>query len=272
MAGKKDGTLWHTSKALKAIKNRGAFRGRHGHTRAQTSAGGLFCAGLRHHGGSRLARADGRLAGSRGAARGHAGIPAGWITAAARWLRVRRMGKAASGRGRRSGLHGAGFSFHCERLRRVDDAAGVLYRMSLGSGGAREARGLCFSITQFGGVVSRGGATGFSAAMDTGSSANLISRSAKLSRDSPEREFSELDNRNGAGGFCCVAGSQRSSREIGKLRAAVLRRPICFDLANAADCAVLPDRIRIGDESGGGIPYGISLGGILSRDRDGPSC
>src|SRR2546429_6180457 len=70
------------------------------------------------------------------------------------------MGAAASGRRRRSCLHGPSLSAYRELFHRLDDVAGVLHRVPVGSSGGGETFGGHFFLVGFVRIVQSGGGGG----------------------------------------------------------------------------------------------------------------
>ncbi len=97
------------------------------------------------------------------------------------------MGAASSGCRRRSCLHCTSFSADRKLFHRLDDAAGVLHRVPVGSGRSRQTCGVHFPIAEFVRVVPGGGAARFPAAAATRHPADRFSRVAELPGHSTER-------------------------------------------------------------------------------------
>src|SRR5437016_12856895 len=146
----------------------GARSGSYDYTRPPTPHRRLLCPGIWNDDRRRMASTNGRLARTQRAARRNSWFCDWGPAAAARWLCLRPMGTAPSGRRRRSCLHRAGLSTDCELFHWLDDVVGVLHRLPVGSGGARKTCGVHFSVAEFVRIVPSGGGTRFSSTFAVG--------------------------------------------------------------------------------------------------------
>src|SRR2546429_7729411 len=139
----------------------GAPSGSYDYTRPPTPHHRLLCTRIWNDDRRRMASTNGRLARTQRAARRNSWFCDRGPAAAARRLYLWPMGAAPSGRRRRSCLHCAGLSTDCELFHWLDDVVGVLHRLPVGSGGARETCSVHFSVAEFVRIVPSGGGTRF---------------------------------------------------------------------------------------------------------------
>jgi len=131
--------------------------------------------------------------------------------------------------------------------------------------------GVHLSIAEFVRIVSGGGAARIPAAPGVGRRAHGFSCGAELPGHPLERQFSELDDCDGASSLRPPSWHQRRSRRSCQFSSGLSHDSLRIDPAYAPDRAVFHDRIRIGAQSGGGSPSGISFDRIFSRHHDGAS-
>src|SRR5205814_7663232 len=165
----------------------GARSGSYDYTRPPTPHHRLLCTRIWNDDRRRMGSTNGRLARAQRAARRNSWFCDRGPAAAARWLCLRPMGTAPSGRRRRSCLHRAGLSTDCELFHWLDDAAGVLHRLPVGSGGTRKTCSVHFSVAEFVRIVPSGGGTRSSSASFSGRGGVGVFFSVGLSGDPRER-------------------------------------------------------------------------------------
>ena len=119
------------------------------HTRPQAPLRRLFHSGMGHHGWRGMARHHGRLAAPGRRPRDGARIRDWRCAAAAHWLGLRQAGHRDAGRSRRNSLYVGGLPQIYQLCHWLDDDAGLLHRVSMGSRGRRARRRLHFSGNRF---------------------------------------------------------------------------------------------------------------------------
>src|SRR5882672_646811 len=223
--------------------------------RAQTPPCRLLRARLWNDGRCRLAGVDARLAGPQRAARRHVGFRIRRNPLAASRLRLRPVGAAAPGRGGRSCLHGPGFPANRQLFYGLDDAAGVLHRLPVGSGGGGQTCRLYFPFAGFIRIVPSRWSARLPAASAARYCTHAVSRAPELPRDTIERQFSELDDDVGTSSLRRPVRYQRCLRGSCQFSSSVSRRSIDFHRADTSNRPLFHDRIRIGAQGGGGSPF-----------------
>src|SRR5207247_5745873 len=133
----------------------------HDHTRPPTPHHRLFCPGIWNDDRRRMASTNGRLARTQRTPRRDSWFCNRRPSTAARRLCLWPMGAAASGRRWRSCLHGPSLSAYRELFHRLDDVAGVLHRVPVGSSGGGKTCGVHFSLVEFVRIVQSGGGRRF---------------------------------------------------------------------------------------------------------------
>ena len=167
--------------------------------RSQAEAARLLCVGIRHDDWRWLAGPDGRLARSRRSFWSHAGVRHWGRASAPRRLRLRRVGQAFAGRRRRSRLHRGSFSSHRQLLHRLDHAARIFHRLSLGGGRRRKTCWIPDPVTEFDGALSHRRPASVFAAPAAGSLDDAVSRRAQLSRHPRKRHVPRVGYNYGSG-------------------------------------------------------------------------
>src|SRR5947208_10992145 len=142
-----------------------------------------------------MASTNGRLARTQRTARRDSWFCNRRPSTAARRLCLWPMGAAASGRRRRSCLHGPSLSAYRELFHRLDDVAGVLHRVPVGSSGGGKTCGVHFSLVEFVRIVQSGGGSRFFFSVAGRRGANGVFFRVELPGDPLECHFFKLDGR-----------------------------------------------------------------------------
>src|SRR6267143_1084370 len=116
-------------------------------------------------------------------------VGVGWLVVMDDWLT-------------RGGPHGASFSAACQLLHGMDDDAGLLHRLPMGSRRRRTDRSLYFPCARFNRTVSRCRKGRVLTASGNRSGPDWLADVAELSRRPAERDLSKLDNLRNAGTVC----------------------------------------------------------------------
>src|SRR5205807_1549670 len=171
----------------------GARSGSYDYTRPPTPHHRLLCTRIWNDDRRRMASTNGRLARTQRTARRDSWFCNRRPSTAARRLCLWPMGAAASGRRRRSCLHGPSLSAYRELFHRLDDVAGVLHRVPVGSSGGGKTCGVHFSLVEFVRIVQSGGASRFFFSLAVGGGAYRVSFCAVLSGGSRGRRCVKMD-------------------------------------------------------------------------------
>src|SRR5712692_1654362 len=121
----------------------------------------------------------------------------------------------------------------------------ILLDAWLGSGRSGKNRGVQSAVAEFAAALQRGGTAGLFAAADPGNRAHAFFSHAELPRHSRQRKFPEDHDLHIAADIRSPCRYQRHPGRAGEFSSGVSRDPLRLDFADAADCAVLLDGLRV---------------------------